>query len=238
MRQLQLAVAVVAAALAFGASATSAVAGEFVVSKEGPLRVVSGTAGEQQFEVGPFTVECTAAKGSGVASTVTISAEVKFSHCQDSVQIGGQPLVSKAAIKGHVGFVWGTLGSVEIKGLSITVADPRCTIVMGELEGLDTGGGGARFTAFGAAAYSNLSEPARNLRLFPSGYQKEMSLTSEATGVEVHYEGGCAGLPASEEGVYTGTFVAEIAGGDLEGKGEGSGWNKIENEDGHKSVGG
>jgi hypothetical protein len=221
-------IAVAGAALAFGACPASALADEFIAAPEAPLKVVSGTAGEQRFQLGPFTISCAAAKGSGaVTGPQTISADVRFSHCEDSTQLGGETLSSPVSFVGRLGFVWTASGLTAIQRFSIKVKAPRCVIVAGHPES-PGGAGVGKISVVAGSSYAEELDSSRNLRLFPTGFQHKLAIETRAEQIEVNYEGACADFATSEEGTYSGTFIGEAVRGDLEGSGEG--WNRVKNK--------
>ncbi len=224
--------ALAALALMLAGGASDALAAEFITTPEASLQVTSGTAGAQRFRLGPFTIGCAAAKGSGVvASSQVMSADVKFSHCQDSVQVGGETLSSPAKFDGPVGFLWSASGLTALGRFSVTVKNPRCTIVAGRPDG-GQGGGGLGVPIVASSGFANQLDAARNLRLFPTGFQHEVAIETETETVEVGYQGACSGFASSEEGAYSGDFTASVVRGNLEGQGEeGSGWNRLKNKE-------
>jgi hypothetical protein len=229
MRRIWPKIAMTAAVLALAAPATDAVAGEFVVAPEGPTRSASGTAGEQQFHLGPFTIACAATSGRGSRpESETLLDSVRFRHCDSTADLGGEPLHSKAVIQQPVTFAYMASGHVAISRIAIKVQAPRCTILVGHPESLGTGAGAGKAAIVGLATFTNVSDDSHNLRQFPTGFQHKLSIESEAEGIEVAYEGACQGFAPSLEGTYSGTVTDEAVRGNLEGNGE-SGWNRVVN---------
>jgi hypothetical protein len=231
MRPIGLKVALAACALALAAPATDAVANEFVIAAEAPTRSSSGTAGEQQFHLGSFTIACAATSGRGSSpEQETLVDSVRFRHCQSTADLGGEPLHSKAVVAHPVDFAYTASGHVGIGRFAIQVQAPRCTILVGRPEPIGGGGAGAGKAAIvGLAAFTNVSDASRNLRLFPTGFQHKLSIQSDANSIEVAYEGACKDFAPSTEGTYSGIVTDEAVRGDLEGNGEGNGWNRVVN---------
>jgi len=228
MRHLNRLVALAVAAVALGTGATSALAAEFVAAPGAATRSTSGTAGELTFHFGPFLVTCAAAKGRGsVVSPDVLGEEVKFEHCEDAVEIGTQTLRSPAVFKGPVGITHGASGLAAMSVFKVAIKAPKCTIVAGLLQGGVIG----LPQIVGTSYYANESYASRKLRLFPTGFQQELSVETEANGFYVGYEGACSGFESSDEGSYFGIFTVEAVHGNLEGDGsEEEGWNRVHND--------
>ena len=204
-----------------------ALAAEFVAAPQAPTRSTSGTAGELTFHFGPFLVTCAAAKGRGwVANPDVLSEEVKFEHCEDAVEIGTQTLRSPAVFKEPVGMDHGVDGLTGIGSFKVAIKAPKCTIVAGLPVAPSTG----RTPIVGGSFYTDESYATRDLRLFPTGFQQELSVETDASGFYVAYEGACSGFEASDEGSYSGVLTVEAVHGNLEGTGdEEEGWNRLKN---------
>jgi hypothetical protein len=228
MRQLKMGIAMAATALMLAVVATSATAGEFIAPTDTSTRSSSGTAGEQRFQAGPFTITCAATTGRGMAETELLNDNVKFNHCQSSAQVGGETLDSKATVKGRVNFLYTASGHVALSRITIQVEAPRCEILLGQPEEVG-GAGNGKASISGLATFTNVSDASHDLRLFPTGFQHKLSIETEAEAIDLAYQGACAGFAPSTEGSYSGTVTDEAVHGDLEGNGEGTGWNRVKN---------
>lgn len=233
MLQRSLGIAMTVAVLALTVTGASALAAEFIAAPKASTMLTSGTAGNQEFQLGPFTITCASAKGRGsVVNPRVLSNDVKFSRCQSAAQLGTETLRSTAAVKQPVGFVFTAAGLTAFAPLVVTVKNPKCEIVVGD----PAANGSGKIPNLGGVSYTNMSDATPKLRLFPTGFQRKLAVEPVVRGVDVRFEAACAGLAESDQGSYSGTFTDEAVRGNLEGGGEE--WNHVENKEEVEAEGG
>jgi hypothetical protein len=235
MRRLRLAAATAAILCGLLALAGSALANEFVVAPEASTRGGSGTEHEQEFNFGPFQIQCSAARSKGSASSTTLLAAIRFSKCSTIDHFGEETLPLKTHFNGPVGLIYSDTGFVGLaSSTTITIGSIRCTIALGkESGGSSSGGAGAGKVEvdLGGASFSNVAVPTRKLRQFPAGVEHGLTIDNEIEEIPFEYGGSCAGFGGGEEtGSYSGTLWDEGVGGNLEFVGgSGEEWNRIKN---------
>lgn len=235
MRRLRLAAATAAILCGLLAVAGSALANEFVVAPEASTRGGSGTEHEQEFNFGPFQIQCSAARSKGSASSTMLLVATRFSKCSTIDHFGAQTLPLKTHFKGPLGLLYSDTGFVGLASApAITIGAIKCTIVPGEeSSGSSSGGAGAGKIEvdLGGASFSNVTAPTRKLKQFPSGVQHGLTIDNEIEEIPFEYSGSCAGFGGGEEtGSYSGTLWDEGVGGNLEFVGgSGEEWNRIKN---------
>jgi hypothetical protein len=239
MRNLKLTIALAAAAACvLGCIASSALAGEFAVSHEGAAtRGTSGTAGAQEFEIGPFDVVCSAVRSTGTATWQVLYNSLKLSHCEGSALLGGEPISLKASVKGRVEVAYAATedgGPISALPSSFTIAlkTIKCTIdVAGG--GSANSGVGAGKASVGSASVENLQVPTDKLKTFPTGLQSELFVDAEITNFAASFAGGCGGLQPIDDGSYSGGLWVSVPAGNLRynpSDGSEEGWNRVKNK--------
>jgi hypothetical protein len=225
--------AVGALMLPAGASAASS---QFISSKHGnqePLagRGSSGTGGEQELHLSPFNVTCNVARSTGGPGPgyTELRDDIKFSRCTTSVEAQGQPVTVPAKVKGVMDLFHKGDGDAElVNPFQVIVPALRCTIAI-------DGGAQLRNVLVDEEGetvdpYQNILVPSRNLRGFPSGYQRKLAIHNALLGFSYSFAGGCANLTPAE-GAYSGTTVEEAIKGDLEFVPAPEEWNIVKNAD-------
>jgi hypothetical protein len=234
MRRLGLATAIAAILCGLLATAGSAPANEFVAAPEALTRGGSGTEHEQEFNFGPFQIQCSAARSKGSASSTFLLVTTRFSKCATTDNFGGQALPLKTHFNGALGLLYGDTGFAGLASApEITIGAIKCTILLGkESAGSSSGGAGAGKVEvdLGGASFSNVTVPTRRVKQFPTGLQNGLMIDNEIEGIPFEYSGSCASFGDGEEtGSYFGTVWDEAAGGDLEFVGGGEEWNRVKN---------
>jgi hypothetical protein len=234
-----LAAAICSLAMAAPAQASS----EFITSKLGQeevlkVRGASGTGGEQQLVLGPFTVSCRAARVSGSPGPGghELRNETKLSGCTSAVTAGSEELPVPAKLKDPLvlGYDASTGGAELVNPVTVALPSLKCTISIEEGPLYYPPGGGVGAGA-GKIPFVDISVPTRRLHDFPSGFQHILEVESFERGLSYSFGGACAGMPAGEEGEYLGTTAEEAVHGDLEfipGAVWPEGWNIVKNKEG------
>jgi hypothetical protein len=226
-------------------ASASAMQSQFITTKKGiqePLKVrgASGTEGEQTLYLAPFTVACQAARVSGEPAPgyFMLRNYIKLSRCTTTVSAGEETLTLPAKVNEAIdAFYKGDGTSSWVNPVNVTIPSLKCTIEIAEGARLHnattgTGGGSAK------VPYVPLTVPNRNLREFPSGYQKRLEIDNHQVGLSYSFAGGCANLqPPSQPGEYVGKTVEEASGGNLEFV-PGAEYEQVQNEKGAGEEGG
>jgi hypothetical protein len=238
MRNLKLTIALAAVACGLGCIASSAFAGEFAPSSEGAAtKGTSGSAGAQEFNIGPFHVSCSAVRSTGTATWQVLSDSLKLSHCEGSTLLGGEPIPLKASIKGRVDVAYaateqGAPVSALPSSFTIALKTIKCSIdVVGG--GSPSSGLGAGKASVGSASIENLQVPTAKLKTFPTGLQSELFIEAEIDDVAARFAGGCGGLQPIDDGTYSGGLWVSIPAGNLRyntSDGSEEGWNRVKNK--------
>ncbi len=229
MRRFKLAVGLAICALAVGAA--PALAHEFI-STGGPTK---GKGEEQIFTLGPFHIECAAAKAKGstaAGSSPTLYAAIKPQKCKTLAKIGSNPentftlntrFLTPLAIEYHAnGFVEIGSEGEEIEGqakliggsIELKIHAIKCVITLPE-QTLPRAAEKKPNGEYEAATYTN-EEEERGKRKFD-----KVAIFNEFKNIHFEYgEGACESFHASEEerhsGKYEGELIEEVRGGSLE----------------------
>jgi hypothetical protein len=182
----------------------------------------SGTAGHQQFGLGPFEVSCAAARSTGSIAqdrSRFFLDSVKFSQCTAEVPVGGGSVPVPVrfeepfqfgfdAVEGFIELV--SPVTAQIKSLKCTASIPAQLLVVPAEEGSQGQGAGAGKA--NPPFFIPTLVPTLNLHTFPSGEQEKLLIEFDQPG-KLTLSGQCAGLGDTFE--YSGDLVDEIHSGDL-----------------------
>ncbi len=210
---------------------------------------LGGEERNQEFKFGAFRVVC-AAKAStktieegavSWATSPTFSTEVKFSKCLTKTTFSGfvtglstsfnksEPVKFVYNANGYAGLGSGPTSSeteVAASSISITIANKVCNIAWPS-QIVPVKAASAPGESYSAATYSTKEVPVeeRQLKKFPSLFQKKLVIADEFKGMEWHYEEGkCLGEYGFEEGsekeegksgAFKGMLEEEVGGGNL-----------------------
>jgi hypothetical protein len=227
-----------ASALAAPIFKASAVGKEYTPAEPGKTK---GSGAEQAFQFGPFKIKCAQAKAKGIVTAhqfKDFATNVKFSKCLTEAKFGSfrgglKTKFSPVKIVYHVnGFaevgsegpegsevkITGGEANIKISGKICNIIWPAQTVPAKAVKNPEG--------EFSAVTYTNESVPTENLKKFPSGFQKKLSIANELKGMTYEFEGGqCTGEGGFEEPAkkeegktakYIGSLVEEVVSGNLE----------------------
>jgi len=245
MRRVKTAFGLATAVCALGATATSAVAENTHVFKANavgkeiseatPINSRGTGEGPQEFRFGPFEITCEKATAKGKVSNAvskTFYTEVKYSACSTWLKARNEKVgpfrvrfhspvdleyhangyaESGAESESEVKILNAGSVSAKISGTGCTITWPPQTIPAKAIKHPED--------EFSSAVYSNTEVANAKLKLFPSGFQKELVITNEFKKLESTIEEGkCSGFthPETKTGLYKGVIVEQVQGGNLE----------------------
>ncbi|HXB14253.1 MAG TPA: hypothetical protein VNV44_00785 [Solirubrobacteraceae bacterium] len=233
MRRIALLIAATVALGAACAASASASPGEFIATQHAPEREfpskgVSGTAGHQELQLGPFTVSCAVARSANMVAhqSETLPVDVSLTHCTVPVQIAGKTIPVAANVEEPLELAYNaTSGDAQLLddvAIEIRKMDCQATVERGSLSsGLE-----------GEAPFEEALVSTSRLRQFPSGVQKKLWIHSREEGIHYQFLGKCFPL-FGEDGVYRGTLSDEVPDGNLSYVAPvEEGWNIITNKEG------
>jgi len=227
--------------LALAPASASAASSQFSTTSQGvqqPLHVrgASGSFGDQELSLPPFSVFCAAARATGEPGPgyTQLHNDIKLSRCATAVRIGEQSVTVPAKVKSVIDlFYKGDGDSSLVNPVVVVIPALKCTITIAEGAQLQNAYSGS-LTGKGAGKatlpYENITVPARDLRDFPTGFQHRLQIENDQVGLLYSFAGGCANLQPASQGSYSGSMVEEAIHGNFEFV-PGSEWNQIENSE-------
>ena len=233
MRQLKRPVGLVVLACVFALSTTPAVAHEFIASFPGKTRGLAFNGSLQEWKFKDLLVTCKVAvtKGSvNSTNTKVVFDTVRYNKCDTKAHIGNEPIHLKTRFKTPVSFEYHANGFAELGGestsevslltptsIELTIPAIKCLIeippqtIPVKAEKKPNG----EYTAVG---YTTEEFETKKLKKFPSGFQKKVLIENALKNVEYTFvEGQCSEWKKIEgkNGMYKGTLLDELIGGDL-----------------------
>jgi hypothetical protein len=243
--RITLGLIVALAALAVGAS--SALAGEFVASKEG--KTVGTTEEEQLLVFGPVKIKCVKTKAVGhvaAGSSSTYATSITFNKCLTHAILGEHEIFLGTQFKTPVAIQYHANGFVET-GSELEEVGGQAVLSGGEAELKVNIGRTKEFgrseckihwpeqtiplkaithpeEEFSEATYTNESTPHMVNKSFPEGIQHAILISNEIRGIHFEFEGepcdewGHEGGPTGNDAKYIGSFPQLVQFGNLEFK--------------------
>ena len=218
MRRVRITLGLMAAVCAVALSATAAMAHTFTasiakktISEATPGKVKGGSVGPQAFKFGPIHTTCESAGTKGIVTeeaSATLKtrflAPVEYSfHANGSAEVGTE---------GEEGSVEIGSGAAELKitGIKCLISWPAQTVPMRAIAKPEE--------QYSAALFSNEEVASTHLKAFPTGFQKELQISTEFKNMEFSFEEGeCSEFkhPEAKTGSYRGVLHEELIGGNL-----------------------
>lgn len=244
MRHVRLSLGVVATVCTFAVAAAPAMAHEFLSNAVGkPTKGVS--VGPQEFKFGAFKIVCpgpvavgngytgpgATTKGRIAASpSNTFFTEATYKRCEAEARLNTETFwikvkVPKIDYEYHAnGFVENGVESEENVTLSggtveMKAHQPLNCIINWEAQTIPVRAKKNPEGEFTEAAFTNEEVANGNLKKFPSGFQKKMSIANTFGSMDYEVEEGqCENFEHVEgkSGKYTGTLLEEVPSGNLE----------------------
>lgn len=194
---------------------------EFVAtagSQSGALAMkgASGTAGKQELSLPPFTIACTSAKTKG--SVEDHAAEmldgVLPEGCSTAAEFNGQQVSLAVKFGGPLELSYtATNGGAELESpVTLQIKAIKCAI---ELEPGWLPNGGQYEYGEGWEPFVNETDSTTKIRTFPTGFQEKLAIHNDLQQIDAVFSGGCAQLPETYEGSYTGTLSDEVVKGNV-----------------------
>ncbi len=244
MRHVKMAMGIAAAVCAFGAaSVTAASAHTFKASKGNGVTISPGTpastagrgVGESTFKFGGIKINCATAKAKGKVSSEEFkefASEVHYSECFTEIKFGKEEVAQAKTKFPAVTYVFHANGFVEtgteteeeegevhISGgeVAVVVSGLKC-VVTWPAQTVPTKAIKQPEGEFNAVAFGNEEVANPKVKLFPSGFQKKVVVSTELKKMEYSVEGGaCESFEKTEghSGLQNGTLVEEVKSGNL-----------------------
>jgi|SRR5271165_325695 len=244
MRHVKMAMGIAAAVCAFGAaSVTAASAHTFKVSKLSGVPITPATPaptagrgeGESSFKFGGIKIHCGTAKAKGTVSSYEFkefASEVHYSECFTEVKFGKEEVAQVKTKIPAVTYVFHANGFVEtgteteeeegevhISGgeVAVVLTGLKC-VVNWPAQTVPTKAIKQPEGEFGAASYANEEVANPKMKLFPSGFQKKVVVSTELKKMEYSVEGGACesfGKTEGHSGLQSGTLTEEVKSGNI-----------------------
>ena len=240
MRRVRITLGLMAAVCAVAFSATAALAHTFTasiakktLSEATPGKLKGGSVGPQAFKFGPIHTTCESAGTKGIVteeSSPTLKVVARYHGCATSIKVGAEPATLKTRFVAPVEYSFhangfaevgteGEEGSVEIgsgaaelriTGIKCVISWPAQTVPMKAIAEPEA--------QYSAALFTNEEVASTHLKAFPTGFQKQLLISTEFKNMTFSFEEGqCAEfkVPEAKTGSYKGVLHEELAGGDL-----------------------
>jgi hypothetical protein len=240
MRRVRITLGLAVAVCALAFSATAAIAHTFkagivgkTLSEATPAKIKGIGVGVQTFAFGPVHITCESVTTKGFATEEEAEALkilAKYSKCVTAIKVGAEPANLKTRIVQPVeysfhasGFVAtgteGEEGSAEIGGgaVELKVSGIKC-LISWPAQTVPTRAIANPEGVYTSAIFSNEEIANPHIRPFPSGFQHELTISTELKNMEFNFEEGqCAEFknPNGKAGIYRGVLHEEVAGGNL-----------------------
>ena len=206
------------------------------ITETSPAEVKGLGSGPQEFRMSFFKFTCENAKALnkiGKEFSETFYATLKFSHCTTYFKVENGNLLGPYTVRvtpinieyhqNHFAEL-GSESESEVKllnagAVSATVGSTKCEVYW-EPQTIPTRAIKHPEEEFGSAAYSNteVAVPTNKMKLFPSGFQKQMVVTSDLMHIRSVASGGKCEQFNKEEttsGYYKGTVQYQVVKGNL-----------------------
>jgi hypothetical protein len=240
MRRVRITLGLMAAVCAVAFSATAALAHTFTasiakktISEATPGKLKGGSVGPQAFKFGPIHTTCESAGTKGIVTeeaSPTLKVVASYHGCSTAIKVGAEPATLKTRFlkpveysfhangfvetgtEGEEGSVEIGSGSAELKiaGIKCLIEWPSQTVPMKAINKPEE--------QYSAALFSNEEVVSTHLKAFPTGFQKELQISTEFKNMEFSFEEGeCSEFkhPEAKTGSYRGVLHEELAGGNL-----------------------
>jgi hypothetical protein len=240
MRRVRITLGLMAAVCAVAFSATAALAHNFTasiakktISEATPGKLKGGSVGPQAFKFGPIHTTCESAGTKGIVTqeiSPTIKVVASYHGCTTSIKVGAEPATLKTRFlspveysfhanglaevgtEGEEGSVEIGSGSAEVKisGIKCLIEWPSQTMPAKALVKPEE--------QYSATLFSNQEVANTHLKAFPTGFQKQLLISTEFKTMTFSFEEGeCAEfkVPEAKTGSYKGVLHEELAGGNL-----------------------
>jgi hypothetical protein len=241
MRHVKTVLGLAVAVCAFGASAVPALAEvskEFQAERVGktfsesePGRTKGASVGALEFRLGSFTINCPSANAKGAVISQlskTLFETVHYKKCETLAKFGAETVGLPTRFTTPVNFEYHQNGLVETGSENeeeVTISGGEVTLA---ISGIKCGVSWPSQTfpvkikkgeeEFFAGSYTNEEFPSTKKKLFPSGEQKKLLVTTELKKVESTVSGEkCENFKheTTATGHYKGTFLIEVPAGNL-----------------------
>ncbi len=201
-----------------------------------PLKTKGVGVGTQTFKFGKIEIECEGevAKGTVTESpTQVLKVSAQYKECVMPVTVWGQHTTTTTHFK--VEYLYHANGLAQMGDELMAGPTPEIEIGSGSVAMGITNTGGCKLVwpaqtipvkfekqpmeQYSAVTFSPEETPATNLKLFPTGIQKKLLVTSEFSGMDysIFEKGLCSELEKTEgnNGHYSGALSLEAASGNL-----------------------
>jgi len=238
-RRARVITAVVSSICAVAVAAVPASAHQFTASalkSVFPLKTKGVGVGTQTFKFGKIEIECESeiAKGTVTESpTQLLKVSAQYKECIVPVTVWGQHTTTTTHFQ--VEYLYHANGLAQMGDELVAGAKPEVEIGSGSVSMGISNTGGCKVVwpaqtipvkfekqpmeQYSAATFSNEETAATNLKLFPTGFQKKLLITSEFSGMDysIFEKGLCAELEKTEgnNGHYHGSLSLEALSGNL-----------------------
>jgi hypothetical protein len=240
MRRVRITLGLAVAVCAVAFSATAALAHTFTasiakktISEATPGKVKGGGVGPQAFKFGPVHMTCESAGTKGLVTeeaSATLKIVARYHGCATSIKVGAEPALLKTRFLAPVEYSFhangfaetgteGEEGSVEIgggsaemkiTGIKCLISWPAQTVPMRAITQPEE--------QYSAALFTNEEVASTHLKAFPTGFQRQLQISTEFKNMEFSFEEGeCSEFrqPEAKTGSYKGVLHEELAGGNL-----------------------
>jgi hypothetical protein len=240
MRRVRITLGLMAAVCAVAFSATAALAHTFTasiakktISEATPGKLKGGSVGPQAFKFGPIHTNCESAGAKGIVTeeaSSTLKVVASYHGCSTAIKVGPEPATLKTKFLAPVEYSFhsngfaevgteGEEGSVEIGSgaAELKIAGIKC-LISWPAQTVPTKAIVKPEEQWSAALFSNQEVANTHLKAFPTGFQKQLLISTEFKSMEFSFEEGeCSEFkrPEAKTGGYKGVLHMELAGGNL-----------------------